>query len=88
MRSTLTEFRNFISRGNVIDLAVAFVLGLAFTELVTAFVGGMLTPIISMIFGDTSFQGLTFTINGSIFQYGSVLTALISFLTVAAPQGC
>jgi|SRR5665213_1347135 len=84
MRSTLTEFKNFVSRGNVVDLAIAFVLGLAFATLVTTFVSGILTPIISMIFGDSSFQGLTFTINGSIFEYGAVLDALISFVTVAA----
>lgn len=84
MRSTLTEFKNFISRGNVVDLAVALVLGIAFTAVVTSFVGGILTPIISMIFGKSSFEGLTFTINHSVFQYGSVLTAIISFLTVAA----
>ena len=84
MRSTLTEFKNFISRGNVIDLAIAFVLGIAFAGVISSLVSGILTPLISMIFGDRSFEGLSFTINGSEFLYGAVLTALINFLAVAA----
>ena len=76
-------FRDFILRGNVIDLAVAVVIGAAFGAVVTAFVTGILTPLIAAIFGQPSFKDLTFTINGAHFLYGSFIDALISFLLVA-----
>ena len=84
MKSTLTEFKNFISRGNVVDFAIAIVLGIAFQQVVSAFVSGILTPLIAMIFGDSNFSGLIFTINGSQFFYGEFLDTVISFITVAA----
>jgi large conductance mechanosensitive channel len=76
-------FREFIMRGNVIDLAVAVVIGAAFGAVVTAFVANIITPLIAAIFGQPDFSGLTFTINGSEFHYGLFINALISFLLVA-----
>jgi len=84
MRGTLTEFRNFISRGNVVDLAVAVVLGTAFGLVIKALVGDLLTPIIALIFGKPDFSALSFTINGSHFLYGDFINALIAFISVAA----
>jgi large conductance mechanosensitive channel len=77
------EFREFITRGNVIDLAVAVVIGLAFTAIVNAIVSGLITPLIGMIGGD-DFRNLDFTINGSTFEYGLVINAIIQFLLIAA----
>jgi large conductance mechanosensitive channel len=80
----LKEFRSFLLRGNVVDLAVAVVVGTAFTALVTALVADLLTPIIAAVFGKHDFSDLTFTINGSVFKYGSLLNALITFVSVSA----
>lgn len=84
MSGILTEFKDFISRGNLVDLAVAVVIGTAFAALVKAFVDNMITPIIAAIFGQPDFGGLSFTINGSAFHYGLFINALITFLSVAA----
>jgi large conductance mechanosensitive channel len=83
MRKLGVEFRTFLFRGNVIDLAVAVVLGTAFAALVKAFVDDILTPIIALIFGKPNFGSLFFTINGSHFLYGDFINALITFLSVA-----
>jgi large conductance mechanosensitive channel len=80
----LRDFKKFLFRGNVVDLAVAIVVGTAFTAVVKAFVSDLLTPIIAAIFGKPNFAGLTFTINGSVFAYGDFLNALITFMSVAA----
>ena len=80
----LKEFREFIMRGNVVDLAVAVVLGAAFGAVVASLVADIITPLITMIFGKPSFGGLKFTINGSVFRYGAFLNAVFTFLTVAA----
>ena len=77
-------FKEFLMRGNVIDLAVAVVIGGAFTLIVTALVDNILTPLIALIFGQPSFDGLTFTIGDTVFGYGAFLTAVINFLLVAA----
>jgi large conductance mechanosensitive channel len=77
-------FREFIMRGNVVDLAVAVVIGAAFGAVVTAFVANVVTPLIAAIFGQPDFSGLTFTVNGSVFRYGLFINAVISFLMVAA----
>jgi len=77
------EFKEFISRGNVIDLAVAFVIGAAFTAIVTSIVEGLITPLIGMVAG-LDFRDMTFTINESEFSYGIVINAVIYFLSVAA----
>jgi large conductance mechanosensitive channel len=76
------EFREFLSRGNVADLAVAVVVGAAFTNVVNALVEGLITPLIAM-FGDRDYTELDFTVSGSIFRYGLVITAAISFAMVA-----
>ena len=78
------EFRDFLLRGNLVELAVALVIGLAFAALVSAFVEGLIMPIVAMIFGEPDFSQLFFTINGAVFAYGSVITALITFVTTAA----
>jgi large conductance mechanosensitive channel len=80
----LREFRDFLLRGNIVELAVAFVIGVAFGALVTSFVDNLLMPIIAMIIGEPDFRELTFTINDAVFRYGSVLTDLIVFAAVAA----
>jgi large conductance mechanosensitive channel len=82
--SMFKGFREFIMRGNVIDLAVAVVIGAAFGAVVKAFVDNILTPIIAAIFGKPDFSNLVFTVNGSTFRYGLFINALISFLLVAA----
>ena len=76
-------FKDFILRGNVVDLAVAVVIGAAFGAVITSFVGSILTPLIAAIFGQPDFSALTFTINKSQFLYGSFFNAVISFLFVA-----
>jgi large conductance mechanosensitive channel len=77
-------FRQFIMRGNVIDLAVAVVIGAAFGAVVTSFVTNILTPLIAAIVGKPDFSALVLTINGANIAYGSFLNALISFLLIAA----
>jgi large conductance mechanosensitive channel len=78
------DFKKFVFHGNVVDLAVAFVVGTAFAALVKALVSDLLTPLIAAIFGKHDFSSLSFTVNGSVFAYGDFLNALITFLTVAA----
>jgi large conductance mechanosensitive channel len=80
----LSEFKAFILRGNVIDLAVAVVLGVAFGAVVTAFVNDIITPILGAIGGKPNFASLTFTINGSVFFYGAFINAVIAFVLIAA----
>jgi large conductance mechanosensitive channel len=80
----LKEFRDFLLRGNIIELAVAFVIGVAFAALVNSFVENLLMPVIAMIIGKPDFTGLTFTINDAVFRYGAFITAAIQFVAVAA----
>jgi large conductance mechanosensitive channel len=80
----MSGFRKFLLRGNVVDLAVAVILGAAFGALVTAFTGSFLTPLIAAIGGKPNFNKLSFTVNHSHFTYGVFLNALISFLIIAA----
>lgn len=80
----MKDFRQFLVRGNLIDLAVAVVLGVAFAAVVTSLVEDLITPLIAAIFGEPDFSGLTFTINGSEFRYGAFLNSLLSFVTIAA----
>ena len=84
MVKVLQDFKKFLLRGNVVDLAVAVVVGTAFAALVKALVADILTPIIAMIFGKPNFEDLSFTINGSHFLYGDLLNNLITFVSVAA----
>jgi large conductance mechanosensitive channel len=78
------EFREFLLRGNVIDLAVAVVIGAAFGAVITSFVGDILTPLIAAIGGKPDFGALDFTINESRFRYGAFINAVISFVIIAA----
>ncbi len=80
----LRDFKQFVLRGNVIDLAVAVVIGVAFGAVVTALVDNIITPLIGAIGGQQDFSGLTFTINHSVFRYGAFINALLSFLIIAA----
>jgi len=80
----LKEFKQFLLRGNVVDLAVGVVIGAAFGTVVTAIVSDLLTPFIAAIAKVPDFSGLVFTINGSKFMYGHFINALISFILVAA----
>jgi large conductance mechanosensitive channel len=82
--SVLRGFKDFVLRGNVVDLAVAVVIGAAFGAVVTALVKDIVTPLVAVIFGEHDFSALTFTINGSEFHYGDFLNAVIAFLSVAA----
>jgi large conductance mechanosensitive channel len=79
----LNDFKKFLLRGNVVDLAVAVVIGAAFTAIIAAFSAGIITPLIGMIFS-TDFSEMTFTVNGSIFNYGIIIDAAIRFVATAA----
>ena len=80
----LNEFRQFILRGNLVDLAVAVVIGTAFGAVVTALVRDLITPLLAAVGGEPDFSSLRFTINGSQFLYGDFLNALVAFLMIAA----
>lgn len=80
----LKEFKKFLLRGNVVDLAVGVVIGAAFGTVVTALVTDLLTPFIAAVAKVPDFSGLSFTINGSQFMFGHFINALISFILVAA----
>ena len=79
----LKEFRDFINRGNVVDLAVAVVIGAAFTAVITSFVNDVLLQLIAVVVGEPDFSDLTININDSVIRYGSFLTALLSFVLIA-----
>ena len=79
----LDEFKKFLFRGNVVDLAVAVVIGTAFTAVVTAVVSGLITPLVGMIVSK-DFRQMTFTVNDSVFLYGEVIDAVIRFVSIAA----
>lgn len=79
----LNEFKQFLLRGNVVDLAVGVVVGAAFGTIVSALVADLITPFIAAIAKVPDFSGLVFTINGSEFKYGHFINALISFVLVA-----
>jgi large conductance mechanosensitive channel len=78
------EFKDFLFRGNIVELAVAFVVGLAFAAVVNSLVENLLMPVIAMIIGKPDFSDLTFTINDAVFRYGAFLTDLIQFVAIAA----
>lgn len=78
------DFKAFLLRGNVLDLAIAIVIGVAFGAVVGAFVADLLTPLIGAIFGEPDFSRLTFTINDSEFLYGHFINAIITFVLIAA----
>ena len=80
----MKDFKEFLLRGNLVELAVAVVIGVAFAALVNALVEDLITPLIAAIGGKQDFSALTFTINDSVFRYGDFLNALLSFLVIAA----
>jgi large conductance mechanosensitive channel len=80
----LEEFRDFLLRGNIVELAIAFVLGVAFAAVVNSLVASLLMPLIAMVIGKPDFSNLTFTINDAVFAYGAFLTALVQFVAIAA----
>ena len=80
----LREFKDFLMKGNIVELAVAFVMGVAFAAVVNSFVNDLIMPILAMIFGKPNFDDLTFTINEAVFRYGSFITAVITFVSIAA----
>lgn len=77
-------FKEFIMRGNVIDLAVAVVIGSALTAVIDRVVSGIINPLIAMLGGQPSLASITITINNAVFQIGSVIDALITFVIIAA----
>ena len=79
----MNDFKQFLLRGNVVDLAVGVVVGVAFGAVVTAFVKDLITPLIAAIVGKPDFSSIQFTINGSVFGLGDFLNALLSFVLVA-----
>src|SRR5205807_7967723 len=80
----LSDFKKFVLRGNVVDLAVGVVMGVAFGAVITALVSGLLTPLIAAVVGTPHFAKLHFTIHHSTFLYGAVIDAVISFVLIAA----
>jgi large conductance mechanosensitive channel len=80
----MKDFKEFLLRGNLVDMAVGIVVGVAFAAVVTAFVGDLITPLIAAIGGKHDFSSLTFTVHKSRFLYGSFINALLSFVIVAA----
>ena len=80
----MKDFKEFLLRGNLVELAVAVVIGVAFAAVVNALVEDLITPLIAAIGGKQDFSALTFSINDSIFRYGDFLNALLSFLVIAA----
>jgi large conductance mechanosensitive channel len=77
------DFKKFLLRGNLVELAVAFVMGVVFAALLKAFIADIITPIIALIFGQSNFSNLSFTINSSHFQYGDFLNNVFTFVTTA-----
>jgi large conductance mechanosensitive channel len=80
----LKEFRDFLLRGNLIQLAVAFVIGVAFAAVINSFVKNLVMPIVAAIVGKSNFNDLTFTIHSSVFTYGAFITDVITFIAIAA----
>lgn len=79
----MSGFKTFLLRGNLVDLAVGIVIGIAFGTLVSAFVKDLITPLIAALFGKPDFAALTFTINNSKFLYGDFINVVIAFLIIA-----
>jgi large conductance mechanosensitive channel len=80
----LQEFKDFLFRGNIVELAVAFVMGVAFATVVNSLVKNIVMPVIAMIIGKPDFSDLTFTINDAVFRYGAFITDVIQFVAIAA----
>jgi large conductance mechanosensitive channel len=84
MKEILTGFKAFLLRGNLIELAVAFVIGLAFAAVINSFVANLITPVIALIIGEPSLGSATFEIGDAIFFYGLFIDDLIQFVAIAA----
>lgn len=84
MKKLIKEFKEFISRGNVIDMAVGVIIGGSFTAIVNSLVNDMLTPVLGLITGGQDFSGLMIKIGDTEFKYGSFISAVINFLLIAA----
>ena len=84
MKPLLQEFKDFLMKGNLIELAVAFVMGLAFAAVINSLVDNLVMPIIAAVIGKPDFSALTFTINDSVFRYGAFITDVIQFIAIAA----
>ena len=80
----LEELKNFLFRGNILELAVAFVMGVAFAAVINSLVDNLVMPIVAMIIGKPDFSSLTFTINDAIFRYGAFITDVIQFVAIGA----
>jgi large conductance mechanosensitive channel len=80
----LEDLKNFLFRGNIVELAVAFVMGVAFAAVINSLVDNLIMPIIAMIIGKPDFSSLTFTINDAVFRYGAFITDVIQFLAIGA----
>ncbi|MES1246355.1 MAG: large conductance mechanosensitive channel protein MscL [Actinomycetota bacterium] len=80
----MKEFRQFLLRGNLVDMATGIVVGVAFTAVVTAFVADLITPLIAAIGGQHDFSNLAFTVHNSTFKYGAFINALLAFVLIAA----
>jgi large conductance mechanosensitive channel len=80
----LKEFRDFLLRGNIVELAVAFVMGVAFGAVVSSLVDNLVMPVVAMLIGKPDFSDLTFTINDAVFRYGAFITDAIQFAAIAA----
>ena len=80
----LREFKDFLMKGNIVDLAVAFVIGVAFAAVVNSLVNDLIMPLVAMVIGKPDFSDLTFTINDAVFHYGAFITSVITFIAVAA----
>jgi large conductance mechanosensitive channel len=84
MKPLLQEFKGFLMKGSLIELAVAFVMGLAFAAVINSLVDNLVMPIIAAVIGKPDFSALTFTINDSVFRYGAFITDVIQFIAIAA----
>ena len=84
MKPLLQEFKDFLMKGNLIELAVAFVMGLAFAAVINSLVDNLVMPIIAAVIGKPDFSALTFTINDAVFRYGAFITDVIQFVAIAA----
>jgi large conductance mechanosensitive channel len=84
MKALLQEFKDFLMRGSLIELAVAFVMGLAFAAVINSLVDNLVMPIIAAVIGKPDFSSLTFTINDAVFRYGAFITDVIQFVAIAA----
>ena len=84
MAKVLKDFKDFLMQGDLITLAIAFVMGTAFAAVLKSFVDNIVTPLIGAIVGKTDFSALTFTIHKSLFGYGALISAIITFVSIAA----